>query len=373
VRILCVNDRCIDDPEAGGAEVYLGRLVDGLRASGDDVSVFAGYVTHAGVGRALDLWDPAVRRQLATLVVRERPDVVHFHNVTRELSVSSLLVPAPRVLTAHDMTLAGTPDPRRSAMVAVADRMVKRPLDRLVARRCLDEVVAVSGPVGERLRSAGFPRVTVLPVPVAAPTSAPHPVSECSDVVFVGRWSADKGVLVLIEAWRRICRELPESRLVLAGDGPLRAEVEEAVVGLPIDLLGRLTPEGVSRLLGRARVVVVPSQPHLRPEGASLATAEAAAHGRPVVCSNDPAVLDVASALPGCTAVPAGDVDRLAAAIRRLVVDREFAVRRGAANARTALGTYGIERLVEGMHEVYARAIARRCVPTLPYPAGVGA
>jgi hypothetical protein len=70
--------------------------------------------------------------------------------------------------------------------------------------------------------------------------------------------------------------------------------------------------------------------------------------------------------------VPAGDVDRLAAAIRRLVVDREFAVRRGAANARTALGTYGIGRLVDGMHEVYARAIERRCVPTLPYPAGVG-
>ena len=31
MRILCVNDRRIDDPEAGGAEVYLSRLVDGLR------------------------------------------------------------------------------------------------------------------------------------------------------------------------------------------------------------------------------------------------------------------------------------------------------------------------------------------------------
>lgn len=373
MRVLCVNDRRVDDPAAGGAEVYLSRLVAGLRASGDDVSVFAGDVSHAGVGRVLDVWDPLARRRLAALVARQRPDVVHFHNVTRELSVASLLVPAPRVLTAHDMTLAGTPDPRRSAVVGAADRLVKRPLDRLVARRCVDEIVAVSRPVGERLRMAGFPRVTVLPVPVAAPIISPHPVSECSDVVFAGRWSADKGVLVLIEAWRRICRELPESRLVLAGDGPLRAEVERAVAGLPVDLLGRLAPEGVSRLLGRARVVVVPSMPQLRPEGASLATAEAAAHGRPVVCSDDPAVLDVASALPGCTAVPAGDVDRLSFAIRRLVVDREFAVRQGAANARTALGAYGIGRLVDGMHEVYERAISRRCIPALPCPEGVGA
>ena len=191
-------------------------------------------------------------------------------------------------------------------------------------------------------------------------------------MVFAGRWSADKGVLVLIEAWRRICQELPGNRLVLAGDGPLRPDVERAVAGLPVDLVGRLDSAGVSRLLGQARVVVVPSQPHLRPEGASLATAEAAAHGRPVVCSDDPAVLDVASALPGCTAVPAGDVDLLAAAIRRLVVDRELAVRRGADNARTALRTYGIGRLVDGMHEVYARAVARRSTPTLPNPAGVG-
>ena len=40
-----------------------------------------------------------------------QPDVVHFHNVVRELSVAALLVPAPRVLTAHDMRLAGTVDP----------------------------------------------------------------------------------------------------------------------------------------------------------------------------------------------------------------------------------------------------------------------
>ena len=91
-----------------------------------------------------------------------------------------------------------------------------------------------------------------------------------------------------------------------------------------------------------------------------------------MVCSDDPAVLDVASALPGCTAVPAGDVDALAAAIRRLVVDRTFAVRSGAANARSALGTYGIGRLVDGMHEVYARAIARRCVLASPSPVGLG-
>jgi glycosyltransferase involved in cell wall biosynthesis len=372
VRILCVNDRRIDDPDAGGAEVYLSRLVEGLRASGDEVSVFAGQIQHVGAGRALDVWDSSARRQLSAVVEMERPDVVHFHNVTRELSVASLLVPAPRVLTAHDMTLAGIPDPRRSALVRMADRIVKRPLDRLVARACVDEMVAVSGPVGERLHAVGFPRVTVLPVPVAMPSESPRPVSECSAVVFAGRWSADKGVLVLIEAWRRICSELPGSQLVLAGDGPLRAQIERAAAGLPVDLVGRLDATGVSQLLGTARVVVVPSLPHLRPEGASLATAEAAAHGRPVVCSDDPAVLDVAAALPGCVGVPAGNVDALAAAIRQLVTNRELAARRGADNARTALRVYGVGRLVAGMHDVYARAIARRALAGSPYPAGIG-
>src|SRR4051812_28933173 len=86
VRVLFVNDE--EPGPIGGVTVYLQRLIDGLLAAGDDVDTFAGEVTHRGLGKALDFWDPFARRAVARRVASFRPDVVHFHSVLLELSVS---------------------------------------------------------------------------------------------------------------------------------------------------------------------------------------------------------------------------------------------------------------------------------------------
>src|SRR5947209_8405131 len=199
MRILCVND--LPSAAGGGAEVYLGRLVSALRAGGDNVELFAGEVVHTGARRVLDVWDPAARARLTARVREFKADVVHFHNVVRELSVASLLVPAPRVLTAHDMRLAGVTDPRASRWVAAVDRHIKQPLDTAVARRALDEVAAVSGPVAAELKAAGFSRVTTVPPPAAPPEAPLRPPADSRDIAYVGRLSEDKGLLVLLAAW----------------------------------------------------------------------------------------------------------------------------------------------------------------------------
>ncbi len=222
MRVLLVNDLSTGDPERGGAEVYVGRLADALGRAGHEIDVFAGEVRHAGAGRVLDLWDPRARSRLVNRVHALRPDVVHFHNVVRELSVAALLVPAPRVLTAHDMRLAGTVDPRAGSIRAVVDRQVKRRLDATVARHALNEVVAVSEPVAESLRAAGFSRVTTLAPPAPIPVFEPRSPAGCTDLAYVGRLSADKGLFVLLQAWRLISERHPTSRLRVAGDGPLQ-------------------------------------------------------------------------------------------------------------------------------------------------------
>ncbi|MGB8650793.1 MAG: glycosyltransferase, partial [Mycobacteriales bacterium] len=143
MRVLHVNDR--PEGHGGGAEVNLARLVAAQRAAGDEPYVLAGEVRHEGVSRALDLWDPAARRLLAGRVARLQPDVVHLHNVVRELSPSVLgaVRDRPVVMTVHDMRLLKgsehhLPDPR-----ALADRWVLAPLARRGLRR-LPAVLAVS-------------------------------------------------------------------------------------------------------------------------------------------------------------------------------------------------------------------------------------
>ena len=118
----------------------------------------------------------------------------------------------------------------------------------------------MSEPVANRLRAAGFPRVTTVAAPAPIPVCPPRPPDDCSDLAYVGRLSEDKGLFVLLQAWRLISERHPTSRLLIAGDGPLKDDLAQ-VGDESVSFLGRLDAEGVSRLLGSVRAVAVPSLP----------------------------------------------------------------------------------------------------------------
>ncbi|MCW2600418.1 MAG: glycosyltransferase family 1 protein [Frankiales bacterium] len=350
MRVLHVNDH----PPGhgyGGAEVNLARLIAAQRTLGDDVETLTPEASRTGVRRTLDLWDPGARRRLLEVVARFRPDVVHLHNVVRELSPAVLRpTGVPTVMTVHDMRLVGgsehhLPDPR-----AVAARLWVDPVVRRLAQR-LAMVLGVSDVVAEALRETGLRRVRTLPVPVPAPTLAPHPVEECHDIVFAGTLAPDKGARVLRDAFLAVADRHPAARLVLVGDGPERRRLEvdaDARVLLP----GRLAGAEVSRAMGGARVVVVPSLPALRREGSSITAVEGARHARPLVVSDDPAVAEVARRVGG-DVVPAGDVAALAARLDYWLGSPAAARAAGDHAATLAADYYDPATVASQLSEVY--------------------
>lgn len=300
----------------GGAEIHLQLLVDGLRRTGDEARAFS-RPPRTGLRRLADTWDPAARKALDREVEAFRPDVLHFHNVTRELSVAVLSAAPglPRVVTVHDGRLLGDADGQQ-ALLRTWQRL--RGLgDGFAARRCGAAFLAVSGPLQKRLQQAGFHPVRRA-WPWAAPPVAPtSPPTASRDLAFLGRLDPDKGADLLVEAFLRAGR--PGSRLLLAGTGSVRLPDDTRVVRL-----GRLDRTQVSELLGSVRAVALPSRPELRPEGSPLALVEALLHGRPLLVSNDPGCLELAridGELPAGIAVPSGDVTALAEAIGRLLDD----------------------------------------------------
>lgn len=356
MRVLHVNDHQ-PGPGVGGAEIYLARLVEAQRTLGHDVAVLAADHERQGLGRALDLWDPRALRRLRARVAELRPDVVHLHNVTRELSPAVLRpTGVATVMTFHDMRLLGGSEHKLPHPRAVAGRLWVDPVVRRLAGR-LDAVTGVSDVVTSALRDAGLPHPTTLPVPVGEPTETLLPVQQCHDVVFAGRLSRDKGAHVLVAAFALVADRHPAARLVLAGDGPERAQLE-AARGPRVELVGRLTPEEVSALMGRARVVVVPSLPALRREGSSLTAVEAARHARPVVGSDDPAVAEVAVRVGGAV-VPAGDVQALARQLDVWLGDGEAAAEAGRQAAQAAAAVHDPARVAERADAVYRAALAR--------------
>jgi len=358
MRVLMVHDNPVTS--GYGAEAYVRRLVAGLRNGGDEVEVFAGEVSHRGSARVLDVWDPRARRLLRERVEKFRPDVIHHHNVVRELSVSVLgASDRPAVMTVHDQRLLGAVEHPRRSVMGVAERTVSALARHRVARRTR-AVVGVSAAVTTALRDAGFPCCYTVPVPVLNPVVPPRPVADCRDVAVVARLAPDKGVDVVLRAFIAVADRIPHTVLHVAGDGPMRAALVRTAAGLGSQVVfhGHLDEAGVSALLGRVAVVVVASVPSRRPEGSSMALVEAAAHGRPVVASDDPAVRELADELAGVVVTPAGDVERLAVAIAELLADLPRAQRLGDANRETALRRHSIGAVAGATRRIYDEVLA---------------
>jgi len=135
-------------------------------------------------------------------------------------------------------------------------------------------------------------------------------------LVCVGRISAEKGQILLVAAARRLRDAGIVCEIVLAGDGPMRADVEDAIrrTGLQdaIRITGWVSGKQVKAEIEAARALVLPSFAENMP----VVIMEAMALGRPVISTYVAGIPELIQ--PGKTGwlVPAGDDAALAEAMR---------------------------------------------------------
>jgi glycosyltransferase involved in cell wall biosynthesis len=185
-------------------------------------------------------------------------------------------------------------------------------------------------------------------------------------VLFAGKLIAKKQPLRLIEAFARVRRER-DCALLIAGDGPLRADAQRMVAALhvpDVHFAGFLNQRELPNAYAAADVFVLPSNLH---ETWGLVVNEAMNFGLPVVvtdkvgCATDL----VRDGVNGFT-VPHDDTQALVDAIGRLVDDRGLRERFGAIS-RKIIDRYTIEACADGIvaacindrNEMRARAHAQ--------------
>jgi glycosyltransferase involved in cell wall biosynthesis len=196
-------------------------------------------------------------------------------------------------------------------------------------------VICVSEAVAAGVRAAGV-EVVVIPNGVRVPEQVGVP-AQPPEVLYVGRLSPEKNVDTLLEA-------VGDLNLVVAGDGPLRERVPNA--------LGAVPHAEVERLLERASVVVAPCER----EGFGLAAAEAMAFGRPVVAAAGGALLELVTDDETGLLVPPRDASALRAAVERLLADPALRQRLGNEAHTRARERFGWDGVIERTLEVYRRA-----------------
>lgn len=226
----------------------------------------------------------------------------------------------------------GYGSPARRLVSPLADAVT-----RLVYRRA-DATRAVSTFTSQIVEQArGIPpTVSFLAYSdLSAFADAPRtPVPEAQTIVFVGSLEVYKNIDGLAAAWRRVAHELPDAHLLVVGKGSRRHVVEALVRDLPGQVTHdlELPPDDVAARMDAARALVLPSYP----EGLGRVVLEAFARGRGVVATNAGGIPDMVDDGVQGLLFPPGDTDALVAALRRVLLDRELAVRLGDA----ALATY---------------------------------
>ena len=297
----------------------------------------------AALGRAL---------RLALYIERERPDVV-FANLT-----------AAEYAAFFAARLVSSPPPIVPVLRNVAEPGTKHTRRRRLLFPAAAHLVAVSRGVAENFAAVvGVPenRITVIYNPAALPTAirraeaAPdHPWFRDSGppvVLGVGRLVPQKDFRTLIEAFRRVLAERP-CRLLILGEGPMRAELEGQVQALGLDDCVSLPgwAENPYAFMARAGLFVLSS----RHEGFPGALVKALACGCPAVSTDCPAGPSEILEDPDLLA-PVGDPEALAR-----VILRALARPADKAALRTSAARFSRERAVDGYEALISDVVLHR-------------
>jgi glycosyltransferase involved in cell wall biosynthesis len=374
-----------DSPSGENAVVEF--EVDALRERGVEVielfrdsdDIVAGRVSKAQLAFSPTRNNHAVS-ELRRLIRSSRPDVLHAHNLFPLLS-PALVSQARRhgvatVATVHNhryYCMAATL--RRDGHDCTECLRLRTPLPGLVhgcyrgsrlqsasmamaltrhapTFKRIDRCIALSADIRDTLVRFGVSpeRIVIKPNTVDDP-GPPTPPGR--DVLYVGRLIEEKGIGLLLEAWQR-APDGGRGRLVIAGDGPLRPQVEEAARRRDdLVYLGKVEPGRVHELMTDAAVVVVPS---LWSEAFPRVVVEALAHGRGVLTTPFGSLPEIVG--DGGWIVPA-DAPAWDRTLTRIAGAPEESVAKGRAGRATFERKYSRDVVMDQLLQIYRKVLQR--------------
>ncbi|HEY2988595.1 MAG TPA: glycosyltransferase family 4 protein [Candidatus Binatia bacterium] len=356
-------------PQIGGVEVLAARLLPALRergyefvvVTGRDLTDFSEEEQFKGIPvHRFPFWTAlveknpdqvlAIRRQITELKRSFAPHLVHVNSF------------GPGVLF-HLDTLGACPAP---LLVTLHGDAYKQVVERnSLLEKTLRQAALVTGCSAaaiehyrQALREIVF-RSLVIYNGMEAPPLAPEPLPfDPPRLLCVGRLAPEKRFDLVLIALAVIRKRFPHVRLIIAGDGPTRAELERqtAHLGLTgvVEFVGWIAPEKVPALINTATAIIMSS----RKEGLPLVALEAALMARPVVATRVGGMPEVVVHQQTGLLVESENSTGLAAAIAYLLDHSEIATRMGQSGRKRAQEIFSWKRCVDSYDGVYRKLIA---------------
>lgn len=362
---------------------------DTIRQRGISGSVIGGLSTP---------WNAIAQRQLRRLIEAYQPDVVHVHN-SFPLWSPAVFYAIPkgvaRVMTLHNYRLfcaAGVPvrngkictlclDRRgsfpalkygcyRDSRIATAPLAVSVALHRTLRtwQRKIDRFITLTQFQKNDMDAAGLPVERIRVKPNFYPGN-PVPVQwekRHRQIVFVGRLSREKGVDILLDAWKQWGTHAPE--LIVVGDGPDRASLESSArssIGNRISFRGLLSSEEAQRVIAESRLLVVPSTCY---EGFPMVIREAFAFGTPVAASKIGALPSIVREEVNGVVFTPGDCQSLLRVLKTIWANEERLQHLSEGARREFESFYTEDQNYRLLMEIYTEAIGMQRATSILQP-----
>lgn len=283
------------------------------------------------------------------------PDLLHVHFATDACAALPIQkrLRVPLAVTLHGYDVTSDAAALRSSRLG---SLYLRKRNALWERARI--FICVSESIRQKALERGFPQEKLWVHPIGVDVDQfrpdPHFLKEPL-VLFVGRLVEKKGCIHLLGAMQIVKSRMPHARLVIIGDGPLRAELEKearAILRL-CEFLGAADADTVRQWMWRAAVVAVPSIPASNgdSEGLCLVACEAQAMGLPVVGFRGPGI-EVVDGQSGFLVRPR-DEAALAESLLAVLTDENLAARMGAAGRRRVERLFNLRRQTALLEEKY--------------------
>ena len=306
-------------------------------------------------------FDPAIWRQLRTIVRERGIDIVHAHEYKTDV-LALMLARAEGVTplaTVHGWT-------GHSAR----ERWLYYPIDKRVLAR-FPKLIAVSGDVRRELVRHGAPPDRVVTVLNGIDPIAFHREADRRDAAririgvapediaigAVGRLEPQKRFDLLIDAFGAVQRDVPRARLFIAGDGSLHAALRRQAAALNLgDRCVFLGHRSDVVELHHAFDLFVQSSDY---EGTPNAVLEAMALETPIVATSAGGTAEIARDRIEALIVPSGSADVLADAIRRALSDPSGTRERTVAARRRVETELSFDARMRAVEHVYIELFQR--------------
>jgi glycosyltransferase involved in cell wall biosynthesis len=335
-----------------GVDVVVATDTNLTRGFGDALMRAGVPVEHVSLPRTRPLSILRSSRELARIVQRHEPHVLHAHNPAAGM-VAAL---ARRLAHRPTMAIVTTYHGVRLHRAGLASRVLRG-----------GELVIAVGPGAERQLLASMPARRVVQIKNAVSVAPSRDRQAVRDefgavdvplVVAVGRYVAQKDHALLVDALAELSRGGRRFRALIVGFGPLQQDLEARVRSRGLEEIVTITGarSDAVDLIGAADVLAHTALW----EGLPLVLLETMALGVPVVAVAAIGVSDVVQDDDTGVLVSERSPAAVAAALERVLADAELRKRLAESGRAYVADQHSFETMVDDHVDVYARAIAMR-------------